>query len=121
MPTEPPTCWLVLTIAEATPASPGPTPRVAVAIAGAIVSPSPTPISSSAGRTWVAYEESTPICVSRIIAPLASSMPVVTSGRGPVRGSTSDVVVVAVAITVAIIGRNASPVRIGENPSVCCR
>jgi hypothetical protein len=35
VPIEPPTCWLVLTIAEATPASLRSTPSVAVLIAGA--------------------------------------------------------------------------------------
>jgi hypothetical protein len=51
VPIEPPTCWLVLTIADATPASEGSTPSVAVLIAGAKTRPRPTPITSSAGST----------------------------------------------------------------------
>ena len=50
MPIEPPTCWQLLTVAEATPASSWLTPKVAVLIDGAKISPSPSPITSSAGR-----------------------------------------------------------------------
>ena len=53
VPTEPPTCWEVLTIAEAMPASVLLTPSVAVENAGAKMQPIPIPVSSSAGRTWV--------------------------------------------------------------------
>src|SRR3954465_5156515 len=51
VPTEPPTCCIVLTVAEATPASVPSTPSVAVFIAGDITSPIPTPITSRAGST----------------------------------------------------------------------
>ena len=54
VPIEPPICWEVLTIADATPASRGGMPWVAVANDGAIVSPKPMPIRISDGRTWVA-------------------------------------------------------------------
>ena len=54
VPIEPPTCWEVLTIAEATPASRGGTPWVAVANDGAMVRPKPIPISTSDGSTCVA-------------------------------------------------------------------
>src|SRR5829696_569901 len=54
VPTDPPTCWDVLTIAEATPLSRGATPRVAVAIDAAMIAPKPRPIRISDGRTWVA-------------------------------------------------------------------
>src|SRR5262245_46328450 len=50
-PIDPPICWEVLTIAEATPASRGGIPCVAVANDGAIVSPKPTPIRISDGST----------------------------------------------------------------------
>ncbi len=53
VPTEPPTCWEVLTIAEAIPASLFLTPRVAVENAGAKMQPIPTPVSSSPGMTWL--------------------------------------------------------------------
>ena len=48
-------------------------------------------------------------------------MPVETSGRGPTRGTSFVVAVVAVTMIIADIGRNASPVWIGVKPSVCCR
>jgi hypothetical protein len=51
VPTEPPTCCEVLTIAEATPASEPSTPSVAVLNAGAKMQPIPTPRTSNAGST----------------------------------------------------------------------
>ncbi len=54
VPREPPICWVVLTIAEATPASSSPTPPVAVAIDGAKIRPKPRPAMTSAGSTCVA-------------------------------------------------------------------
>ena len=51
VPTEPPTCCMVLTVADATPASSGSTPDTAPCMAGAIDAPSPTPMINSAGRT----------------------------------------------------------------------
>jgi hypothetical protein len=53
VPTEPPTCWEVLTIAEATPASDPSMPSVAVLNAGAKMQPIPRPTMSSEGRTWL--------------------------------------------------------------------
>ena len=50
VPTEPPICWAVLTVAEATPASAGATPLVAVAIDGAMISPNPAPMTSRPGQ-----------------------------------------------------------------------
>jgi hypothetical protein len=54
VPIEPPTCWPVLTTAEATPASDGATPAVPVFIDGDITKPSPAEVSSSPGRTSAA-------------------------------------------------------------------
>ena len=51
VPTEPPTCCDVLTIADATPASFLGTPNVAVPKAGAKMMPMPTPRISSDGST----------------------------------------------------------------------
>ena len=53
VPTEPPTCWEVLTMAEAMPASWLLTPSVAVEKAGAKMQPIPTPVSSRPGSTWL--------------------------------------------------------------------
>ena len=54
VPTEPPTCCMVFTIADATPASSRATPCVAVAMAGATMLPNPTPMTSRAGSTSTA-------------------------------------------------------------------
>src|SRR3954452_15952002 len=54
VPTEPPTCWLVLTIADATPALRGSTPNVALAIAGAKIRPMPAAMMISDGSTTLA-------------------------------------------------------------------
>ena len=53
VPMEPPTCWLVLIIAEATPASSCWTAEVAPWKAVDIAPPSPRPMRISAGSTWV--------------------------------------------------------------------
>ena len=50
MPIEPPTCWLVLTIAEATPANDRSTPRVADCIEAGMIEPMPKPMIMSGGR-----------------------------------------------------------------------
>jgi hypothetical protein len=54
VPIEPPSCCPVLTVAEATPASRGATPKVPVLNTGANTRPKPTPMISSEGRTAVA-------------------------------------------------------------------
>jgi len=51
VPTEPPTCCMVLTIADAAPAARGATPYVALLIAGAKIRPKPRPSTTSEGRT----------------------------------------------------------------------
>ena len=53
--------------------------------------------------------------------PAAISMPRVIGSRGPIRGRILAVATVATTDSTAIIGRNASPVLIGEKLSVCCR
>ena len=50
-PIEPPTCWVMLAIEEATPVSCGCTPLVAAFCPGPKTMPSPRPITSSAGST----------------------------------------------------------------------
>ena len=50
VPIEPPTCWLVLTVAEATPASWESTPRVPLLKVVGKIRPSPTPRASREGR-----------------------------------------------------------------------
>jgi hypothetical protein len=54
VPMEPPTCWPVLTMADAAPASDGATPAVPVFIDGDITKPRPAEVSSRAGRTSAA-------------------------------------------------------------------
>jgi len=51
---EPPTCWLVLVMADATPANWRSTPRVAVCMEAGMIVPMAAPMMSSAGRTWPA-------------------------------------------------------------------
>ena len=63
VPIEPPTCCIVLTIAEATPVSARSTPNVAVWKAGGKMLPMPMPIRISAGSTSRRSSESVPSCV----------------------------------------------------------
>ena len=121
VPTAPPTCWEVLTMAEAMPESRGSTPSVAPENTGANVRPKPTPSMISDGSTWLAYEESTPVRVSSSIATDASTMPVGISGRGPVRASSRVLTVIAVTTMARFMGMNATPVSIGLKPRVCWR
>ena len=53
-PSEPPTCWVVLSSPEASPESPLATPLVAAIVTGTNDSPRPGPRTSIAGRTWLA-------------------------------------------------------------------
>ena len=58
----------------------------------------------------------------RLTSPAAaSSMPPPISGRGPTCGSSFVDPIVAAMTIVNVIGTNAKPVWIGENPRFCCR
>jgi hypothetical protein len=50
-PSDPPTCWVVLSRPEARPESPAATPLVAAIVIGTNDMPSPTPITTIAGST----------------------------------------------------------------------
>jgi hypothetical protein len=54
VPIDPPICWAVLTVAEATPASLRSTPRVAVANEAENTQAAPAPAGMSLGSTWLA-------------------------------------------------------------------
>ena len=51
----------------------------------------------------------------------ASSMPTPTSGFGPMRGISTTLAICANSMTMAIVGRNATPVFSGEYPRIICR
>ena len=57
----------------------------------------------------------------RAIPAAASSMPPPTSSFGPIRGISTMLAIWANTITVAIVGRNATPVFSGEYPRIVCR
>src|ERR1700745_242098 len=96
VPIAPPICWLVLTIAEPTPASSSGTPAVAVAMAGAKVIPTPKP-STISGATKN--------------APAAAVViPAGTSGLGPTGGPSGVLARPAETAIPAANGRNATPV-----------
>ena len=118
---EPPSCWPTLRVAEATPASSGATPNVPVFIDGGMDRPMPAPATSSGPSTVEAYPECTPIRVSHAIPAAAISMPTPTSGFDPMRGSKTMLESWEKPITMAIVGRNATPVATGEYPRVVCR
>ena len=54
VPIDPPTCWLVLTVAEATPANERSTPSVAVCIDAGMIEPMPKPMIMSGGMMFAA-------------------------------------------------------------------
>jgi hypothetical protein len=108
-------------VAEATPAWPGATPNVPVFIDGGIDIPMPAPVISSGPSTADAYPECTPIRVSHAIPAAATSMPDATIGFGPVRGIRMMLETWANSMTMAIAGRNATPVSTGQYPGIVCR
>ena len=114
MPIEPPTCCAVFSVAEVTPASCGATPAVAVANTGMKVRPKPRPSRISAGSTSVAYEPPTEIFVIQAMPPAAISMPGTSSIRGGSLVSSRAAIATETKISVALIGRNAKPVRSAE-------
>ena len=115
VPIDPPTCWDVLTMAEATPASAGRTPRVAVLIDGAMTAPRPTPVMTSPGED-VADVPAVQLRWANTTMPTAArARPEATTNLGPIRGSTRVWTVKAVPERQTIMGRKASPVR-----SACC-
>jgi hypothetical protein len=63
MPTEPPTCCVVFTVADAMPDCDGAAPAAAELFAEPNTTPSPSPAISSPGRTEVTYSPSTSIPV----------------------------------------------------------
>src|SRR6478672_2616875 len=65
VPIAPPICWLVLTIAEPTPASSSGTPAVAVAMAGAKVIPTPRPSTIRGPSTSAAYVDDSVRCCNQ--------------------------------------------------------
>ncbi len=114
VPIEPPTCCTVFAIADATPESWATTPYVPTSKQVAKISPSARPKTNNPGRTCDTYAVLTPIYVSNTMPTPLSSMPATTGIRVPILGSSTAVEVVAITIRVAIIGRKAKPVLIGE-------
>jgi len=53
VPIDPPICWVVLTMADAAPASLCFIEAVALAVAGAKIRPSPRPVTMSPGNTFL--------------------------------------------------------------------
>jgi hypothetical protein len=85
-----------------------------VFIDGGIDMPMPAPLTSSGPSTADAYPECTPIRVSQAIPHAATSRPSPTSGFGPMRGIRTMLAIWAKSMTMAIVGRNATPVITGE-------
>src|SRR3984957_14448078 len=114
VPIEPPSCWPVLTDAEATPVSCGRTPYVPVLNAVENISPMPRPVTMIGPRMSVAYPEWGPIRVSQGIPAAARTRRAETIGLGPMRGISTMLDTLDDVATPAIIGRNARPVITGE-------
>src|SRR5215831_15963812 len=114
VPTEAPSCWPTVTVADATPASCGATPKVPVLIAGAITRPTPIAARIIGPSTPVAYAVCGPSWASQAAPPEAASIPDATSGLGPTLGISTIVARLAATTRPALIGRNATPVTSGE-------
>lgn len=114
VPMEPPTCWDVFTVAEATPASSSLTPAVAMFIAGAMMRPKPRPVRISCGMTSLTYTLSTSMRVSHTRPTAHRTMPSATGILAPMRGSRTMVETCALIMIPATIGRNATPLLTGE-------
>ncbi|KQN39194.1 hypothetical protein ASE87_15470 [Frigoribacterium sp. Leaf44] len=113
VPIDPPTCWLVLTMAEATPAWPRSTPSVAVWIDAGMIEPMPKPSTIKAGSTLAAYRLSRSSRVSSSMPITPRVMPNGTMILGPKRGTKMFVDNWAASTSIAIIGRKARPVFVG--------
>src|SRR6201996_593263 len=113
VPTDPPTCCMVLTDADATPASCGWTPRGAVLIDVDIAVPRPSPMRISGPTTPLAYVLPASMRESQKSAPDPASSPTAISGLGPTRGSSVAGTVVEVETIAATMGRNATAVGAG--------
>src|SRR5205823_5381406 len=103
-------CCVVFTIALATPASWLPTPDRAVLESGTNVRPMPTLIAMNDGRMCVQYDECRSSWVSHTIAPVASTLPVDMSTRGPTRGSNCAAIPAPITMPPEN-GRYATPLR----------
>src|ERR1700728_1099097 len=86
VPMEAPSCCPTLTVAEATPASCGATPKVPVLIDGAMTRPMPIAAMMHGPSTPAAYPVCGPSCASQAIAPAAISMPDATPRRTDCHG-----------------------------------
>src|SRR5258708_39985489 len=83
----PPTCCIVLTSAEATPASWLRTPAVAVLMVTAKITPKPRPMTITAGRMTAAELDVTGGWGREGLAPGLGSMPGGIRAPGPAPGS----------------------------------
>src|SRR3954453_18193967 len=83
MPSEAPTCCIVLTSADAAPASWSGTPSSAVDDSGTNTCPIPRLISSIAGTTCTAYDVDGDSCVSQSIPTAADAKPADARTLGP--------------------------------------
>src|SRR3954451_9927378 len=92
MPSDAPTCCIVLTSADAAPASWFGTPSSAVDESGTKTCPMPRLIRSSAGTTWTAYDVDGESCVSHSIPSAADAKPADARTRGPYFGSVRDAI-----------------------------
>ena len=113
VPIDPPTCWLVFTIAEATPAKCPSTPSVAVWIDAGTIKPMANPTMMRGGRMSAAYAESALRRVKSTIPITPSVMPDGTMIFGPSRGRKKFVESCAARMSDRVMGRNATPVCMG--------
>ncbi len=105
MPIEPPTCWAVLKVAEAAPASRGATLAVASEMEVIIAVPMPRPSMSMPGRMCEAYAGADPTCAMIASAPAASSSPGTMRARGGTRFRRRAATCVEPVIMPTVMGR----------------
>src|SRR6266511_2155077 len=103
-PSEAPTCWVVFTMALATPASWSETPVSEVLPSGTKTSAMPTAMMTNAGRMNAWYDESIRSWVSHTMALVARIPPAVIMARAPTLGS-SQLPTIAVTISPPENGR----------------
>src|SRR5580693_4168456 len=108
-PREPPICREVLRTPEASPASVKATPAVAAAASGVNSRPRASAIRQPGPNTCAQYELSGVIADSQAKPPAATTVPVSSSGRTPVRGMIRELAWAPMMI-VTPMGRNARPV-----------
>ena len=112
IPREPPTCLMLFSTAEPTPALSMGTEPMAAAVVGVMASPMPAPPMRSGGKRSQKFEPASKR-VSRSSESDTSAIPPVISQRDPIRSDSLPAIGASRTIRI-VIGRKVAPAWVGE-------